>query len=319
MLGIYHSVDMDGIGSAALLKCCFPDIELIGVDYNQPVDWEAIKRHKGDDVFIVDFCYPWRDMEAINALCCLHWCDHHITSIEEMKCVKGTVWGVRTTEHSGIWCLWEYLSQRKWDGLLQLTSIDGRGYIPPVIELLSEYDCGRVNDMVLDFQYGIKLLSGLTFMDLLSWKELFEGDITKQRVLKRDGKVVKEAAITETLGHLKMYGHEVCFHKHLGVPEDYKVMALNAPSSHDLAAQPFEVYPDYDIYFRYIKVPTGQWRYTLSQHPKHKGTFHAGEFCRRMRDESVATSGGGHEMIAGMLTDKLIFDVVGPLKGRNNG
>lgn len=77
----YHSADLDGISSAAIVYKKYPDAELIGIDYDKfDLDW--IKRKcKGNRIIVVDFSLPeMKDLLQLSED--LIWIDHHITAKE---------------------------------------------------------------------------------------------------------------------------------------------------------------------------------------------------------------------------------------------
>ena len=70
MYCIYHSADLDGYSSAAIVKRKYPFVELIGYDYGKPMTAiDAIP--DGEDIIIVDVsicmdkAFPMREMEAL--------------------------------------------------------------------------------------------------------------------------------------------------------------------------------------------------------------------------------------------------------------
>lgn len=81
---IYHKSDFDGVISAVIVRKVYQDIDLIGMDYNDPVMEDKILTY--DMVVVVDFSLPLSFMEkmdtrGINTI----WIDHHQTSIEEYE------------------------------------------------------------------------------------------------------------------------------------------------------------------------------------------------------------------------------------------
>ena len=78
----YHSSDLDGHCSGAIVKKAYPKVELIGINYGDIFPWEDIK--KNEKIFMVDFSLqPFEDMERLNSISILTWIDHHKTSIDE--------------------------------------------------------------------------------------------------------------------------------------------------------------------------------------------------------------------------------------------
>ena len=76
----YHSTDLDGRCSGALIKWRHPECELIGIDYGQAFPWHLVD--SGECVWMVDFCLqPHEDMIRLARKCDLIWINHHKTSI----------------------------------------------------------------------------------------------------------------------------------------------------------------------------------------------------------------------------------------------
>ena len=48
-LCIYHSADLDGVCSGAIMRRAFPEATMLGYDYGQPFPWEMVG--PGTDVY----------------------------------------------------------------------------------------------------------------------------------------------------------------------------------------------------------------------------------------------------------------------------
>ena len=83
MIGIYHSRDLDGWTSAAIMKKKFPYIKLIGYDYGQDFDIDQIE--DGEEVIMADVSMPMVTMGDIAELTDgkFTWIDHHQSAINE--------------------------------------------------------------------------------------------------------------------------------------------------------------------------------------------------------------------------------------------
>jgi hypothetical protein len=53
MKWFYHSADLDGHCSGAIIKQKYPDCEMIGINYGETIDYSRIET--GETVFMVDF------------------------------------------------------------------------------------------------------------------------------------------------------------------------------------------------------------------------------------------------------------------------
>lgn len=78
---IYHSADLDGHCSGAIVKKRYPDVELVGWDYGQPIpDVGGF-----DEVILVDISFSVAEMRAIESNRSFVWIDHHKTAIEKAE------------------------------------------------------------------------------------------------------------------------------------------------------------------------------------------------------------------------------------------
>ena len=151
MICIYHSKDLDGQSSAAIIKKRFNGIELIGYDYGDPI---PVLR-PNDPLIIVDVSFPMDIMLKMSEerQMNLTWIDHHIKSIREyerfMKERKDT-FCVTHIEDGLAAC------ELTWEFLYPDTSL------PKAISLLGMYDVGRKTTNweteVLPFQFGMRAI-----------------------------------------------------------------------------------------------------------------------------------------------------------------
>ena len=57
----YHSSDLDGHCSGAIVKARFPECEMIGINYGQPFPWGDIE--EGEIVYMVDSSHSFQYLE----------------------------------------------------------------------------------------------------------------------------------------------------------------------------------------------------------------------------------------------------------------
>lgn len=206
-LCFYHSADLDGHCSGALVKFHDPNVELIGIDYGDDFPWDKIE--KGDKVYMVDFCLqPFGDMLRLNSRCDLVWIDHHKSAIEEQKKQHITIKGVRTTNKAAC----------------ELTNewIFGKNQIHPVVELLGRYDIWDQSDKelwdtgILPFQKGFKEEFLVTdpvknfqmWFNIFSWHDFDKGDMN--RIVELGLKSIERAKI-QNAAYIKKYAYETKF------------------------------------------------------------------------------------------------------------
>lgn len=156
----YHSADLDGHCSGALLKNRYPTAELFPINYGDRFPWDSIK--SDDIVYMVDFSLDMGNMQTLSSRCYLIWIDHHVSAIKAYeKSLEPVPAGV-IAEYGGIVIegkreigkaacelVWEWLYPDK--------------PVPDAIKLLGLYDVWdhshklfTWDDYVEPFQYGLK-------------------------------------------------------------------------------------------------------------------------------------------------------------------
>ena len=146
MICIYHSRDLDGWMSAAIVALKYPDVKLIGWDYGQSLP--AIPDE--ERVIMVDISFPKENMEELTAfgLSRLTWIDHHISAINEIANGENPEpLGLRDTKFAACELTWKYLFPDQ--------------PMPELVRLLGRYDCfghkGTDEEKkVLVFQYAAR-------------------------------------------------------------------------------------------------------------------------------------------------------------------
>lgn len=160
---IYHSKDLDGFTSGAIMKMAMEEknveYQLIGYDYGQPFPWDKIP--KGSAVIMADVSLPVDDMFKLvqHTHSNFTWIDHHKSAIEEFNKRMNWIWGNHGTPPAFPVFLSDKLSACElcWKYFFPDRPI------PLAIELLGKYDTWRDNrtkywdDVILPFQYGMRL------------------------------------------------------------------------------------------------------------------------------------------------------------------
>ncbi len=125
----YHSADLDGIASAAIVKKVYPDVKFIGVDYGD--DWN-VNDIIDSKCIIVDFSFPNMDelKQYPDILC---WIDHHKTAMERNPKLwdSDDIDGLRNLKKSGCELTWEWFFPHE--------------KMPRVIELIGDRDMWKFN------------------------------------------------------------------------------------------------------------------------------------------------------------------------------
>lgn len=151
----YHSSDLDGHCSGAIVKHKFPEAQMHSINYDQQFPWDKVNTEE-DIIIIVDFSLqPFLEMTKLYTEFDdrLIWIDHHISAIEEAKKWKDgegnetlydKIPGVRMVGFAGCELTWNYFFPET--------------EVPEAVRLLGRYDVWDHEDPnVLPFQMGIRL------------------------------------------------------------------------------------------------------------------------------------------------------------------
>ena len=158
---VYHSIDLDGWMSAAIVKYWFEKqliitnssidsitdkIDFIGYNYGQPIP----DLSEYDKVIMCDISFPIEEMENLRQ----HlqdnfiWIDHHISAIKAADERTNNYYdGIRDTKFAACELTWKYFFPDE--------------PMPEIVRLLGRYDCfghkGTDEEQkVLEFQYGAR-------------------------------------------------------------------------------------------------------------------------------------------------------------------
>lgn len=139
----YHSADLDGHCSGAIVKMARPDAKLIGIDYGEDFPWDMV--NSDTKVYMVDFSLqPAEDMIRLNEVSDLIWIDHHKSAIEANPT---TIAGQRHNKFATCELCWQYFFSTK--------------ETPRTVYLLGRYDVWDKDhpewqSEILPFQYGFR-------------------------------------------------------------------------------------------------------------------------------------------------------------------
>lgn len=153
----YHSADLDGHCSGAIVKYKYPDAVMYPINYGDPFPWTEIEMHPEDEVYMVDFCLqPFSEMARLGRLfneSNVVWIDHHKSTVDEYMgpkyCSPLFFKDIRLdTTKAACELTWEYLFPDK--------------PVPLAVKLLSLYDSWtyqghKLEDMVLPFQMRMRM------------------------------------------------------------------------------------------------------------------------------------------------------------------
>jgi oligoribonuclease NrnB/cAMP/cGMP phosphodiesterase (DHH superfamily) len=283
MICIYHSRDLDGYCSGAIVKKKYPEAVLIGYDYGQPFPWESITGL--EPVIMVDVSLPMEDMAKLVAKSnfMFTWIDHHASSISDFnKYFNGGIASPNAILKDGIAACeiaWRHFFPDK--------------LMPRAVELLGQYDTWRQSDMaywdkfIIPFQYGMRLhtTSPETFpLDLLDTTKPYQeiadvikaGEIVLTYQKQQNAKSMASAFEIEFMGHRAIVSNESD-----SAFNSLTFESVYDPDKHDLMMP-----------FRY----TGQfWKFSLYT---TKDDIDCGAIAKLL-------GGGGHRKAAGFQMEQL--------------
>lgn len=206
MICFYHSADLDGHCSGALIKMKYPECELYGINYGDEFPWDKVENQH---VIMVDFCLqPFEDMlklkEKANALI---WIDHHKSVIDESKKYP-VIEGFRKNGRAACELVWIYYNISLSD-------------IPTFVYLLGRYDVWDHSDpRTLPFQWGMKQYDTDPSRDSVMefWNLLFDVELINRII--EDGSIILKYVKSEDEKYVKALSFETEL-------DGYKAIAVN--------------------------------------------------------------------------------------------
>lgn len=155
MIGIYHSRDLDGMCSGAIIKKRYPEATLIGFDYGQGLQKLLDLIPAKEPIIMADVSLPMVDMLLLSEHSGrqLTWIDHHASAIADYKSFfiqnDGLITSVLEDGIAACEGTWKYLFPDK--------------DMPRAVELLGQYDTWRNQDKskwdneIIPFQFGMRM------------------------------------------------------------------------------------------------------------------------------------------------------------------
>lgn len=277
----YHSADLDGHCSGAIVKMKFPECQMIGINYGQSIDLDAII--DGEVVYMVDFCLqPFEGMEELNKRCELHWIDHHAKgSIDEAHERGFLASGGQLLEIGKAGCelTWQYLNR---DSL-----------VPRAVYLLGRYDIWDhdADDDVLPFQYGMRNFEDTTPENINFWDSVFH--FNPDQVVNI-GRTILDYEEKQNAKFCKAYAFETEFEGNTticanrGFTNSKIFDSVYDPKKHHMM-----------ITFCRLKPPADKWTVSLYS---TRDDVDCGAIAKSF-------GGGGHKGAAGFQCDELPFKI----------
>jgi len=229
----YHSSDLDGHCSGAIVKFHYPECEMWPIDYGARFPIDKIK--EGGTVYMVDFTLqPFDQMVELAEKCKLIWIDHHKTALEEAEKRGFVVRGLRRIGIGACSLTWEFINSHL--------------PIPKPVKLLAKYDVWDHSDPdTLPFQYGMRLreTDPATEEGMKLWGQLFSSSFFAFDKILEEGKVI--------LKYQKQIDTKYCArHAYPAVFEGYKALVLNRGIVNSMTFENAPGAKDADIFVTYV-------------------------------------------------------------------
>jgi len=295
---VYHN-DLDGFGSAAIIKMHLMDEEVIPKErirmhcmrYDGSLDFDDVMGPE-DAVYMVDFMLqPVKRMERLSRLLKdngnLLWIDHHVSArqAKESSTELIGVHGIVMLDYAAIELTWRHI----YPG----------SRMPTAVALLGRYDVWdhsgdvyRWDEEILPFQYGMKLRNydPATDEGMDLWKMLFDtyhetanGRLCQEIV--NDGMKVLSYVKGTNEAFMKSNGFEARF-----LPNDWNVIAINGSLRTSMTFDGFYDKQRHDAMVVFGLSSKNTWVYSLYSE------------TRNVADVAMSLGGGGHPQAAGFST-----------------
>jgi oligoribonuclease NrnB/cAMP/cGMP phosphodiesterase (DHH superfamily) len=279
MICYYHSADLDGKASAAIVKSMYPHVELIPLDYGNDYEAKIFSRNfTNQTIFFVDVTLDPRTLmlplAKENRLIVI---DHHITAIEEIEKLGWKPDGILEVGKAACELTWEFLYQHI--------------PMPIAVKYLGRYDVWDHSDIHTElFQYGMRYMD--LDVDALEWEILLSEDsdsgVLISQILSVGG-IVKLWNSVKNRKIAKTSAREVIF-------EGLRAIVCNGYDGSPLFDSVYNE-EKHDIMISYLQRGDGTWGYGFYS---DKPEVHCGEIAKKY-------GGGGHKGASGCNLKELIF------------
>jgi len=274
----FHSADLDGMCSGAIVKKAYPQAELVGINYGDKFPWDTIGKY--ERVFMVDFTLqPFEDMERLNELSCLSWIDHHKTAIEEAEKRNFKANFGQKLEIGRAAC------ELTWEALLFYKGNE-------VVHLLGRYDVWDLVPNTLELQNGLGLYDTHPSNSEL-WDDLLSPNSKIFPKALEDGKILLQKQQMDDIAYAKEFAFETEI-------DGLNVIVVNKGLTGSLIFDSVYDPARHDAMMVFV---WGKDIWTISLYSAKK-EIDVGEICK-------AHGGGGHLGAGGFSCDYLPFRLKG--------
>ena len=280
----YHSADLDGHCSGAIVKYKFPKCEMFGINYGDEFPWETI--NQDETIFMVDFGLQpfFPHMVDLHLKCNLIWIDHHKSAIQEYEVARVNdlelaIPGALCFDNSCAGC------ELTWTHLFD-------SEVPRAVRLLSQYDVWNHSDAdTLPFQFGLRQYETHP-NEQIFWRQLFGVDgINPLDQIIGEGTIILNYQASEN----KKYCSECAFETEL---DGLKCIAVNKMLTN---SQVFDSVWDNEKYHVMLTFGFRKGKWTVSLYSDREDV-----------DVSIIAKergGGGHKGAAGFQCELLPFRI----------
>ncbi len=274
----YHSADLDGKCSAAIIKNKYPKCELMPINYGQPFPMNKIKNN--EEIYMVDFSLqPFEQMLELNDMADLIWIDHHSSAINESVFfnVQDNINGRRDVRLAACELVWHYTHNEP---------------IPKGVTYLGRYDVWdhHSNKDILSFQYGMRALDADPSLKI--WEDVFISDEVFIDNIVREGRAILNYIKIDNTEYIEIFGFETTI-------DNFKCICANRGKTNSQLFESIWDEAKYDIMLTFCRLPSDQWTVSLYT---TKNAINVGKIAKKF-------GGGGHSGAAGFQCKELPFDI----------
>lgn len=314
----YHSADLDGLCSGAIVKHFIPHAIMMPINYGDVFPWHALTHN--DEVIMCDFSLDAQDMlRLMNSVALLHWIDHHDTAIRAVdKMLQDNALvlpGMRNNEKEP--ALKRAACELTWEYLAPIGTP-----VPRAVELLGMYDTWRYMDTedapdVWAFQLRMRLedLNPVLWGDCRwEWENHFSPDSRRFEMYIDSGAILVRADEQNKRKYAQAYAFESEFvavdcddptcEGGFGCPaRQYTILAINLGHTNSKIFDSVPNRDKYAFFVSFVRRTDGKWNVSLYGNPPHSDV-HVGEIAKLF-------GGGGHAGAAGFncTTEDLPFTI----------
>lgn len=274
----FHSQDLDGECSAAIVKKVHREAELIGINYGDDFPWDTIKQDEW--VFMVDFALqPFSDMQKLNKIANLFWIDHHKTALKESYKENFFARFGQKLEIGRAACelTWEFFFPNNEN---------------EVVHLLGRYDVFDLLPNTLELQNGLGLYDTHPSNSEL-WDDLLGPESKIFPKALEDGKILLKKQRMDDIAYVKACAFETEI-------DGLKVIAVNKGLTGSLIFDSVYDPNKHDAMMVFVW-KKGIWNVSLYSDKKE---IDVSKIC-------AARGGGGHAGACGFSCDSLPFELKG--------